>query len=1180
MPIRVALHHRTEYKYDRAVTIYPQVLRLRPAAHSRTPILSYSLKIEPGKHFINWQQDPQGNYLARLVFPEKATSLSFDVDLIAELNVINPFDFFLEEYAKDYPFQYEPWLARELRPFLEVTENDPVLLDYLKDIPRKFPVIVDYLVYLNTKLQKDIKYLIRMEPGVQSCVETLSKRSGSCRDSAWLMVQVLRHLGLAARFVSGYLIQLTPDVKPLDGPEGPKQDFTDLHAWTEVYLPGAGWIGLDPTSGLFAGEGHIPLACTPEPFSAAPITGTVDQSEAQFHFEMTVKRVHEDARVTKPYSKEQWQQIVKIGHQVDADLEKNAVRLTMGGEPTFVSIDDMEGEEWNTAAVGPTKRVLASQLLLKLKQRYAPGGLLHYGQGKWYPGEQLPRWSLNCYWRRDGQPIWTRPDLIADEKINYGHGIDEARRFGERLAQRLGVSTDFLISGYEDAWAYMLRERRLPVNVDPLENQIDDEQERARFAKIFDQGLKKVIGLALPIERRWNGSKLIWTSGPWFLRRENLFLIPGDSPMGLRLPLDSLPWVAPEDRDAVTQRDPSISRPALPPRQAMLRQQYPWQNPFQLHGTNGQHKNGHALVEDEFADLEPVLVGEQTAGKFAADAQARLQSTGWGSGASTTKLLERTPKDAAATSTERPWFVKVHDQRQSNSAPIYAGVSAPWLVRTAMCIEPRNGRLHIFMPPTHTLEDYLDLVTQIEETAAELNLPVILEGYHPPHDYRVNHLRVTPDPGVIEVNLQPAASWQELVDITTGLYQDARECRLGTDKFMLDGRHTGTGGGNHIVMGGPTPAESPFLRRPDLLKSLLAYWNNHPTLSYLFSGVFIGPTSQAPRIDEGRHEQLYELDIAMQQIPANGQTPPWLVDRLFRNILTDMTGNTHRAEFCIDKLYSPDSGTGRLGLIEFRAFEMPPHPQMSLVQQLVLRALVSKFWQTPYHGELVHWGTSIHDKFMLPHFLWQDLATVVQDLNDGGYPIDLEWFRPHYEFRCPLYGEMTRDQVHFELRCALEPWLVLGEEGTAGGTARYVDSSLERVQVKVKNYTPERYVLTCNRRQVPLHATDTQGVYVAGVRYRAWQPPNCLHPTIGIHTPLVFDLYDRWTKRSVGGCQWHVVHPGGRSYETYPVNANEAESRRIARFWTMNHTPGEWSEPRCECNSKFPLTLDLRYSGN
>lgn len=1111
MTIRVALHHKTSYSYDRLVTLGPQVVRLRPAPHCRTPIRSYSLKVEPEGHFLNWQQDPHGNYLARMVFPQQTKHLSIEVDLIADMTVVNPFDFFLDEYAEKFPFQYESWLAKELMPFLDKDEPGPRVTAYLKQLDYSPRRSIDFLVDLNCRLQRDIKYLIRMEPGVQEPEETLRLRSGSCRDSAWLLVQLLRNCGLAARFVSGYLIQLTPDLKALDGPSGTEIDFTDLHAWCEVFLPGAGWVGLDPTSGLLCGEGHVPLACTPEPASAAPITGTIDSTdcECEFGFEMTVTRVHEDPRVTKPYTKEQWAAIDKLGHEVDDRLKKADVRLTMGGEPTFVSIDDMEGDEWNTAAMGPTKRDRADILIRRLRSKFAPFALLHYGEGKWYPGESLPRWAFTCIWRKDGQPLWHDDSLIADETTNYRFDQVEAQHFATALADRLDLPTKWIVPAYEDVSHYMGREQRLPLNATSLDPKLDNAEERARIMRVFERGLTKPVGYVLPLQRQWWQAMPRWVSGPWPVRRENMFLLPGDSSMGLRLPLDSLPYLSPSQRPPFCEVDPLAERPPLPVPERKSKQ---------------SHVAGAAM---------PRGFGQGIGGQS----------------------LERRPD------------LKV--RRPDPDAPAS-------VIRTALCVEPRDGRLYVFMPPTESADDYVDLVSAIEDTAAELNMPVALEGYLPPFDYRLQHIKVTPDPGVIEVNVQPAASWDELVSITNTVYEEARFSRLGTEKFMLDGRHSGTGGGNHIVLGGPTPADSPFLRRPDVLRSLIGYWVNHPALSYLFSGLFIGPTSQSPRVDEGRRDAIYELQIAFNQIPKEGPCPPWLIDRIFRHLLVDVTGNTHRAEFCIDKLYSPDSSSGRLGLVEFRALEMPPHAQMSLMQQLLIRSLVMKFWDRPYQNPLISWGTSLHDRFMLPHFLSEDIHTVVEELRTSDYPFEHAWFAPHFEFRCPFIGEFTQDNVHVELRTALEPWYVLGEEPGGGGTVRFVDSSVERLQVKVSGAIPQRHQLTCNGRKVPLHPTGVQGEYVAGVRYRAWQPPSCLHPTIGVHTPLLFDLHDSWLGRSIGGCTYHVAHPGGRSYDTFPVNSYEAESRRAARFFKLGHTPGRREQIEGEINPDFPFTLDMR----
>ena len=1094
MALHVALTHETAYRYDRHISMGPQIIRLRPAPHARTPIVSYSLKIEPELHFINWQQDPFGNFLARVVFPEKTDHFVVKVDLVADMAVINPFDFFVDESAKDYPFVYDEQTKKELQPYLEPAPVGALLGAYLKTIDRSTKTTVDFLCDLNRELQHKVNYLIRMEPGVQTPEETLGKQSGSCRDSAWLLVEILRNLGIAARFVSGYLIQLTPDVKALDGPVGAATDFTDLHAWAEAYVPGAGWVGLDPTSGLLAGEGHIPLAATPHPVSAAPISGAHGQAKVEFAFDMGVTRVLETPRVTKPYSDEAWQNILDSGHAIDERLRAGDVRLTMGGEPTFVAMNDRDAPEWNTAAVGPTKRIFADNLIRRLQARFAPGGLLHYGQGKWYPGEQLPRWAFALYWRADGEPIWENSALIAPEVTEKPATIQDAKKFMDALCDGLGLPQSSSMPAYEDAAHFMLVEQKLPVNLTPKSNKIDDPAERERIIKVFDRGLNEAAGYALPIQA-WNtqdrGRR--WVTERWALRREKLFLIPGDSPVGFRLPLASAPYLTSLAYPHVLPRDPFSGAPALPQRQTLMQRR--------------------RTVTLQAPPSPPVG-----------------------------------PSDISGS------------------------------VRTALTAEPRGNQVCVFLPPLYDAEDYTALVAAVEEAAKTSKIPVHLEGYTPPFDPRINVIKVTPDPGVIEVNVQPAKSWDEAVAITTGLYEEAHLSRLSTEKFMLDGRHAGTGGGNHIVMGGETPADSPFLRRPDLLASLVAYWQNHPSLSYLFSGMFIGPTSQAPRVDEARHDSLYELEIALSQVPGPGEgfMPPWLVDRIFRNLLVDVTGNTHRAEICIDKLYSPDGPTGRLGLVEFRSFEMPPHPRMSLAQQLLLRALIVMFWERPYKNRLARWGTALHDRFMLPHYIWADLSLVLEDLKAAGLPVQLDWFLPHYEFRFPCYGKVDTHNVEIELRQALEPWHVLGEEGVIGGTARYVDSSLERVEVKVRGLASDRFAVTCNGYTLPLSPTGTFGEEVAGVRFRAWWPPSALHPTIGPHVPLTFDLVDTWNKRSLAGFRYHVSHPGGRNFEVFPVNAYEAEGRRLARFEGMGHSPGGFLARNMPRNPEFPMTLDLR----
>ncbi len=1103
MAIRVALNHKTRYHYDRPVELGAQVIRLRPTPHCRTPIVSYSMRVRPEDHFLNWVQDPQNNYQARLLVNGTTESFEVEVDLVAELKPINPFDFFLEKYAEKYPFEYAPALKHDLEPYLKPLPPEPLCQAFLDRIDDSETGTIDFLASVNQMVNGHLKYTLRMDPGVYSPEETLSRGEGSCRDFAWLLVHLFRCKGLAARFVSGYSIQLVADEKPVDpnAPAGVSEDICDLHAWCEVYLPGAGWVGLDATSGLFCGEGHLPLTASAEALGAAPIEGALSPCKVDFDVQMSVMRMHEDPRVTKPYSEGQWKAILALGDKVDRHLKEGDVRLSMGGEPTFVSAEDLEADEWNGAAIGPTKKPLSEDLIRRLRQRFAPGGLLHFGQGKWYPGEPLPRWAIGLYWRKDGIPIWSHDELIASETTDYGFGPDDAMKLTEEITRQLGVPDQYMAPAFEDPIQFSLREEGLPLNIDPLDNQLDDPMEREQLLRLFRQGLEKPIGYVLPIQRRYDKDGPTWHSGMWMVRGKHLYVIPGDSPLGLRLPLEKLPWAHPADRPVMMPADPS------------------------------------ARYEPLTAPSE--LIVQQPDKKSASTPKSRVKES----------PADRVPQ---------------------------TGESAGWVVRTALCVEARKGRLYVFMPPLSAIRDYLDLIAAIEQAALITGIPVAIEGYTPPHDPRIEYMKVTPDPGVIEVNVHPAYSWREMVHNTTVLYEETRHNLLRTDKFQLDGRHTGTCGGNHVVVGGATPADSPFLRRPDLLRSMIGYWTNHPSLSYLFSGLFVGPTSQAPRIDEGRPDAAYEMEIAFNQIPDRGEVPPWLVDRIFRHLLTDLTGNTHRAEFCIDKLYSPDSTSGRLGLVEFRGFEMPPHARMSLTQQLLLRAMIAHFWEQPYRVPLTRWGTHLHDRFMLPHFVATDFAEVISDLNNAGYPFEQDWFITHYEFRFPIIGTVEYDGITIELRQAIEPWLVLGEEAGGGGTVRYVDSSLERLQVNVCGMDPSRHGMAVNGINLPLTPTGRPGEYVAGVRYRAWQPASCLHPTIPVHAPLVFDLMDRHNAHAIGGCTYHVGHPGGRNHEIFPINALEAETRRGERFKPFGHTPGTLHVRTLKPDAEAPVTLDLR----
>ncbi len=1087
MGIQVALSHRTAYRYDKAVALGPQIIQLRPAPHCQTPVLNYALNITPANNTLKWQLDAHNNYLARVLFFEKTAQFDVEVKLIADLEPINPFDFFLEPGFEQFPFQYSAQLEHDLGPYRTPDPAAPLLQQLLQDISREKSSTVSFLVDLNHKVRDRVAYIVRLEHGVQSPEETLAKSSGSCRDSAWLLVQILRHLGFASRFVSGYLVQLASSNSDEDGTTGtalPRTDSADLHAWAEVYLPGAGWIGMDATSGLFAAEGHIPLVCTPTAAQAAPIGGTVEPSQVDFSYSMQVHRLN-DARAmvsnSTPYTDHDWQRIRTIAHAVDADLQSQGVRLTMGGEPTFIGLDDPESPQWNIDALGPIKRTRGLAMIRSLRNRLSTGAMLLFGQGKWYPGEPLPRWAYSCYWRSDGVAIWDNLELIAREEQSSQFGPDDVRTFLDALTHRLQVSSTNILP----AW-------------NPTYDSLSDAEVPA--------------GYLLPLRRRQHNGDLYWSSQLWFPYPQKLLLSPGDSPIGFRIPVEAMPWVAPDK--LVYDHEPASDR-----RQADDR------------------------------NHEPATDAAPTASRIKLPAAPARRMD----------LFTQTPLADPLP----PLSTTAEDARE--------------LIRPSLCVEAREGRLHVFLPYLSNLGDYLDMVAAVEDTAQHLNKPIWLEGYAPPADPRLRFFSLTPDPGVLEVNLPPASTWDELENVNTLLFEEARQHRLTTEKFGYDGVQLATGGGSHIVIGGATVEDSPILRRPDLLRSMVGFWQNHPSLSYLFSGLYVGPTSQYPRIDEARMDALYELEVSFRHLPA-GPCEPSDIDGLFRNLLVDLTGNSHRAEFCIDKLYPPEGHGLRLGLLELRAFEMAPHPRMGLMEMLLVRALVSSFWKQPFEGSLIPWGTALHDRFMLPHYVQQDFFEVIRHLQYAGFPFESEWFSAHTEFRFSRIGTLSVSGVTLELRRALEPWNVLAEESTSGGTVRSVDSSLERIQVKVQGFVPpSRYVVACNGRRVPLAPTDVSGEFVAGIRFRARRLSATLHPTIPVHAPLVFDVIDTFRQHAIGRCTYHIDPPDGRPYPARPANAEEAAERRTARFTISAPSAETVYAPPGETNPFFPLTLDLRW---
>ena len=1055
MDNQVELRHRTTYRYERPVSLGPQVIQLRPAPYCATPIVSYALRVEPADHILRWQFDPLGNHLARVVFPQKVSEFIVDVTLVADMSSINPFAFLLDPGFERYPFEY-PWdLAQNLEPYRKISPEGPLLKAFLDEVPVAPQNTVSFVGDLTARVCGRISYTTRLEHGVQSCEQTLRQRSGSCRDSAWLLVQVFRSFGLAARFVSGYLIQLASNQPDSSAPE---IDSADLHAWTEVFLPGAGWIGVDPTSGLFTAEGHIPLVSTPSPSQAAPIWGTVEPAKVDFDFTMSLCRLDKAPDLAKPFNDEQWAAVREVAHEVDRRLAEQGVGLTMGGEPTFVGTDEPESMQWNLEALGPIKRTRALTLIRRLRERTAPGGLLHFGQGKWYPGEPLPRWAILCVSRLDGVPIWDDVDLIAQEDAASGFSVEDSRRFTEALSQRLQVSAASIIPAFEPGYEH--------------------------------SSAQQPTGYVLPLRRRQTAGKLAWSSQLWFDRPEKLILLPGDSPIGYRITAELVPFVAPDEL------------------------------------TYDMDESGAARLPDA-PSRRPDLFGLEAA----PDPLPPLSST---------------------------------------------AETAPELIRPALCVQAVHGRIHVFLPYTAVAADYLDMIAAVEDTCRHLEIPVWLEGYAPPYDPRLRFFGLTPDPGVLEVNLPPTATWDDLEEMNEILHEEAHRTRLIAGKFAYDGSHLSTGGGSHIVLGGKSVLESPILRRPDLLRSMVTFWQRHPSLSYLFSGMYVGPTSQHPRVDEARVDALYELEVAFSQL-KDGECPPNILDGLFRNLLVDVTGNTHRAEFCIDKMYPPEGQGLRLGLLELRAFEMPPHFRMGLVQMLLVRALVGILWRQPFTDDLIRWEGSLHDRFMLPHFVHEDFKEVLLFLGSAGLTFDNRWFRTHLEWRFPQIGLVSAEGATLELRQALEPWNVLAEETNSGGTGRSVDSSLERMQVKLKGVPNSRFAVSCNGRRVPLTMTGVEGEAVAGIRYRARRLSAALHPTIPIHTPLTFDLIDTRSNRIIARCTYFSAAPDGTVHTSRPRDADEARARKAQRFQVLEPPSDLVRTPVEENNPVYPMTLDLRF---
>ena len=1033
MSTRIALTHRIDLQFNQQVQVSTHWLRLRPAPHTKAMIEAYSLKIEAEPNFLNWVRDPYENYLARLDLPEPVSRLGLVVELIAELSPVNPFNFLVEPYAVKFPFEYPKQLARELAPYLRVGDVGPRLAAWLAEFKLMPGYIMERLGELNLKLCQ--AFPERRDTGLSLELDLeamLDIGRASAGDLAWLLTLSLRSLGLAARFTSGYMVMLAQ-------PEG-GLEIAKLHAWAEVYLPGAGWVGMDPAAGIFTAEGHIPLASAPEPLRTSPMVGTFEACEETQTESIGLRRLAPQP-INWPYADSNWADIRALSGKIDAALKSQSINLSLGLDISFVSRHHSSEPEWTTAALGQNKRLVAVELLDRLRNCIAPGGVLHLGQCDWYAGESLPRWRLGCFFRLDDVPIWRNQKLLGFQQTSVPISSSDAKRFSELLASELGVAASFVHPAHEDGLHQLWMNRSI-FDYKPAVEDLHEPTRRKALAELLSQDKGEPVGFVLPL--RWDGAKSRWSSGNWTFRRNGLYLTPGDFSIGYRLPLESLPTGELGAVEADPERCQFEERPVL------------------------------AEVSGELSARFAAFAAELAADPEAADVEGCYSA--------------RPP-------------------------------------RTAVCVQVRQGRLFVFLPPMTHLEHYLDLVAALESTATKTGIPVMLEGYEPPEDYRLGRLLAQPEPGMLKLSLPEVQGFEQQHQLVLAAYREAEQCGLRGERILTDGKREPPGGRAEIRLGGITPAQSPFLQRPELLRSLIVYWQRHPCLSYLFTDRSIGPGGSAPRPDEGRDDALYELATALQRFPAGATSMPWLPDRLLRHLLADAAGDMKRAEIRIDRLYPPERSSARLGRIALRSFETPPHARLAGLQSLLVMGILAHLAQTPQAGDLIDWGSSLHDRFMLPRILWNDLKTVLCELDASGYPFQLEWFKPFLDLRFPLLGQIQTGDIGLHLRHAHEPWPVLAEETTASGVSRFVDSANARVEVTCTGLTPSRYALVCNGHRTPLQESGVAGELVCGVRFKAFNPPSTLHPTKLPVNSLVFDLVDTWTGKVVLGCTYIPPRP-------------------------------------------------------